>query len=84
MSNFYTCRIRLTQGDVQLKHALQCSLLVKDSFHPFFKKMFDIIGIDQSNHLVNKKIKRFFMYFQEQFFFIHAMKSFIFVKVLAI
>lgn len=46
--------------------------------------MFDINRIDQSNHLVNKKIKRLFMYFQEQFFFIHAMKSFIFVKVLAI
>lgn len=46
--------------------------------------MFDIIGIDQSNHLVNKKINDFFMYFQEQFFFIHAIKSFIFVKVLAI
>lgn len=60
MSNFYTCRIRLTQGDVQLKHALQCSLLVKDSFHPFLKKMFDIIGIDQSNHLVNKKNQTIF------------------------
>lgn len=42
--------------------------------------MFDINRIDQSNHL----FKRFFKYFQEQFFFIHAMKSFIFVKVLAI
>lgn len=84
MSNFYTCRIHLTLGDVQLEHALQCSLLVKDSFYAFKKKKFDINRIDQSNHLVNKKIKRFFMYFQEQFFFIHAIKSFIFVKVLAI
>lgn len=60
MSNINTCKIHLTLGDVQLEHALQCSLLVKDSFHPFKKKMFHIIGIDQSNHLVNKKIKRFF------------------------